>query len=227
MRSVWTLARDERLRSLALDHTAAQIADILGEGLTRNAVIGRASRLGVSIRAGERARAELNSTGLPSPVESGVASAALEGADDAAPVPVRAMAESAPKPARETKRERGERWRARKASTAAPAEYIADPPPVPPAGPMTLLDDRFRLGRNCRWSVGEVEEERRRHLFCAAPVSAFGDVYCAQHAVLARATPAQMAERRAAAKAFADRAAREGRKVVASAAKRGMGRMFA
>ena len=45
----WTEERVETLKRLWLDGaTARQIAEILGEGVTRNAVIGKANRLGLS-----------------------------------------------------------------------------------------------------------------------------------------------------------------------------------
>jgi GcrA cell cycle regulator len=45
----WTEERVETLARLWGDgHTARQIADALGEGVTRNAVIGKANRLGLS-----------------------------------------------------------------------------------------------------------------------------------------------------------------------------------
>ena len=44
--SPWTPERDERLRTLWLDgKSASQIAGALGDGVTRNAVIGRVHRL--------------------------------------------------------------------------------------------------------------------------------------------------------------------------------------
>lgn len=49
---LWTPDRTDRLTKLwALGWTASQIADALGYGLTRNAVIGKAHRLGLPSRA--------------------------------------------------------------------------------------------------------------------------------------------------------------------------------
>lgn len=234
--ATWTLERDERLAALLLDGlSASQIATALGRGITRNAVIGRAHRIGVRFaknKGGGRRSAAQPTAGGPALAVSGVAPTAPAGADEPAPAsPSAPQVEPAPEPSSNPRamaeRARRDDHRARKASSGAPAEHIAPAPPAPPARePMTLLDERFRPGRHCRWPVGEVEGERGRHLFCVAPVPAFGGVYCAHHAEIARARPTQIAERRAAAKAFADLAPKQGRKIVASAERR-LGRALA
>lgn len=75
----WT---DERIAQLKAGWeggmTASQIAEQLGEGVTRNAVIGKAHRLGLEAR--------------PSPVKAG------DEAGDAAPAPVATAAATAPAP---------------------------------------------------------------------------------------------------------------------------------
>jgi GcrA cell cycle regulator len=75
----WT---DERIAQLKAGWeggmTASQIAEQLGEGVTRNAVIGKAHRLGLEAR--------------PSPVKAG------EEVAEAAPAPVAAAAAAAPPP---------------------------------------------------------------------------------------------------------------------------------
>lgn len=205
----WTPERVARLRDLLTVEgaTASQAAAELG--VSHNAIIGKAYRDGIA----------LASAGVGGKRRS------KSDADRFAAYQARLAREREARA--KAAAERRERSAARRMRGCAPADHIAPEPPSRPArAPMTLLDDRFRLGRNCRWSVGEVEGERGRHLFCAAPVPAFGDVYCAHHAEIARARPTQIAERRAAAKAFADLAPKQGRKIVASAERR-LGRALA
>lgn len=49
---MWTDEKTARLRELAPDYSAADISRRLGPGFTRNAVVGKASRLGIRIRGG-------------------------------------------------------------------------------------------------------------------------------------------------------------------------------
>jgi len=75
----WTDERIDQLKQLwEAGLTASQIADKLGGGLSRNAVIGKAHRLGLKSR--------------PSPVKSGEGGTAPEAADAAEPAPVVAAA---------------------------------------------------------------------------------------------------------------------------------------
>lgn len=218
MRQCWTMQMDARLRErLGAGDTAAEAGRALG--MTRNAVIGRAGRLKIRIgRVGDP-----SAPGTERPVAAGLVS-------DGEPA---RCVQSAPDPAAsirlERERARRRAWADRKASGGAPAEHIAREPAAAPSTrePMTLLDERFRQGRHCRWPVGEVEDVPGRHLFCAADVPAFGDVYCGCHAIESRALAATAAARNAAAAKFTEEAARQGRKVAASAAKRSTGRMFA
>lgn len=206
----WTDATTERLRELlAAGMSASRAARELG--CTRNAVIGKARREGIAFTtpgAGGKGRDKTDTERFA------VYQARLAREREA-----RARATA----------ERRERSAARRTANAAPAEHIArEPAPIciGPREPMTLPDIRFRPGRMCRWPVGEVEGERGRHLFCAADVPAFGDVYCAEHARQARATAADMAARRAAAEKFKDEAERAGRKAFAQAGRRANNALF-
>ncbi|MFM7673434.1 MAG: GcrA family cell cycle regulator [Candidatus Fonsibacter sp.] len=52
---VWTPEKTEQLKKLWNEgHTASQIAGMLGDGITRNAVIGKSHRLGLASRANSR-----------------------------------------------------------------------------------------------------------------------------------------------------------------------------
>jgi GcrA cell cycle regulator len=53
----WTPERVEKLLALAKDHSAAEIAEEFGEGVTRSAVIGKLNRMGLGARAGANKKA--------------------------------------------------------------------------------------------------------------------------------------------------------------------------
>lgn len=96
----WTDDRIELLRkSWESGMTASQIAEMLGEGISRNAVIGKAHRLGLQSR--------------PSPVKNGEPHA-----EEAAPAPA-AAAPAAPAPARTDPAAAARAAPARKAARAA------------------------------------------------------------------------------------------------------------
>lgn len=89
----WTDARIDLLRSSwEKGMTASQIAEMLGEGVSRNAVIGKAHRLGLQarpspVKGGEAAIADVVAASVASPVAAPVA---------AAPAATRAVAPAAP-----------------------------------------------------------------------------------------------------------------------------------
>jgi len=160
----WTEERIELLKSLwAEGRSASQIAEILGHGLTRNAVIGKAHRLGLAAR--------------PSPVRTGEAGQAARpaqagGAGDAAP------AEAAPA--------EGERAAGGAATGEAGQSEPAKPQAVRPRarGPqkpprITLLDLNDRI---CKWPIGHPDEPDFH--FCGRPVQP-PFPYCAEHCALA------------------------------------------
>ncbi|WP_416909175.1 MAG: GcrA family cell cycle regulator [Polymorphobacter sp.] len=136
--------------------TASQIAEQLGEGVTRNAVIGKAHRLGLESR--------------PSPVKGG------EEAAPAAKSPAPAAKEAAAKPAEA----------AAPAASSAPAATPAVAKPVAKparrsgkAAKVSLLDLNERI---CKWPIGHPGEPDFH--FCGKPVQA-GFPYCSEHCALA------------------------------------------
>jgi GcrA cell cycle regulator len=187
----WTDERIERLKKMWHDGaTASQIADELG-GVSRNAVIGKAHRLGLEQR--------------PSPVKPGE--------EEEAKKPAPASAAAAPKPRTESP--------APQAATAAPAPaaHAAHParqnrsapemqyrsigpggfirqgpgdqqPPIPPAPPRRLVPakpspevaDKTGLldlnDRICKWPMGHPGEPDFH--FCGQPSNP-GFPYCVQH----------------------------------------------
>lgn len=168
----WT---DERIALLKQyweeGRSASQIAELLGEGLSRNAVIGKAHRLGLASR--------------PSPLKTGEAKA-----EPKAPRPEPKAA--APKPAAPRP--------APAAPAPAPVQADAPARPVPVAPPVsvdpvpaanrgaaprakggrvTLLDLNDRI---CKWPIGHPDEPDFH--FCGKPVNP-GFPYCSEHCLVA------------------------------------------
>ncbi|MBA2918545.1 GcrA cell cycle regulator [Sphingomonas sp. MAH-20] len=187
----WTDERIDQLKSMwEKGMTASQIAEELG-GVSRNAVIGKAHRLGLQSR--------------PSPVR--------EGKDDAvvpAAAPAEPRAETAPRPAPAPRVALPAPERPAPAAAApdappappqpqirsigpggflrqAPGETSAPIPPAPPrrlvpakpspeiAGKTSLLDLNERI---CKWPLGHPGEPDFH--FCGAPVNP-GFPYCVAH----------------------------------------------
>ena len=193
----WTEERIERLKAMwTKGATASQIAEELG-GVSRNAVIGKAHRLGLESR--------------PSPVKPGEEK---EKKAKAAPAPKAAKPAAAPKPApaaaapRETAAESpraavpAQPQQPRQADPQAiqyrsvgPGGFIRQGPgdtqaPIPPAPPRRLVPakpspevaDKTSLldlnDRVCRWPMGHPGEPD--FYFCGQPANP-GYPYCVQH----------------------------------------------
>jgi GcrA cell cycle regulator len=138
--------------------TASQIAEKLGEGVTRNAVIGKAHRLGLESR--------------PSPVKGGE-EASAPAAKPSAPAVAK---ESAAKPAEVPAPAAG--------SPSANAPAVAKPAAKPvkrsgKAAKVSLLDLNERI---CKWPIGHPDEADFH--FCGKAVqNSFP--YCSEHCALA------------------------------------------
>lgn len=161
--------------------SASQIAEALGEGLTRNAVIGKAHRLGLSSR--------------PSPVKTAGAEAGTEadrkGRKAATPATQAAEVQEAEKgsPAPEPASERPAA--VSRPEGAAPEDIPAAPEPasVQPVkkaarassktARVTLLDLTDRI---CKWPIGHPDEPDFH--FCGKPVNP-GFPYCGEHCLVA------------------------------------------
>ncbi|MDR5654551.1 GcrA family cell cycle regulator [Ruixingdingia sedimenti] len=182
----WTDERVETLKKMWADgQSASQIAKELG-GVTRNAVIGKVHRLGLSNRVGGTGRPEDEEPAAEAPVAEAPAPApaAAEAAEEAArPEPVRAAA-AAPAP---------------QAPAAAPAARKALVPagtPLPPQpaqneiSPEALasvreVEKRARkltlmelTERTCKWPIGDPATED--FWFCGLPTQP-GKPYCDAH----------------------------------------------
>jgi GcrA cell cycle regulator len=194
----WTDERIEQLRQMwSNGHTASQIAETLG-GVSRNAVIGKAHRLGLQSR--------------PSPVKASEAEAAEPApkpvADAPAPPPPPAPPKPAPAPAAEPAEPKPAVSVEADAKPAAPAPIVRSigpggfqrqnpheqQSPIPPAPPRRLVPakpsaemaDKTSLldlnDRICKWPLGHPGEPDFH--FCGNPVNP-GFPYCLEHCSVA------------------------------------------
>jgi GcrA cell cycle regulator len=188
----WTEERIERLKKMWQDgSTASQIADELG-GVSRNAVIGKAHRLGLEarpspVRPGEekehRAPAAAAPAPKPAPAERPAPKAAAPAAESPAPAqPAQAS------PRRASAHDMQYR-------SIGPGGFIRQGPgeqqaPIPPAPPRRLVPakpspevaDKTSLlelnDRICKWPMGHPGEPDFH--FCGAPSNP-GFPYCVEH----------------------------------------------
>ena len=176
----WTDERVETLKKMWTEgQSASQIAKELG-GVTRNAVIGKVHRLGLSNRAG----------GAPEPAKAKAADPAPKAEPRAAapkPAPAKAEAKPAPRP---------EPAQAAPASTPARKPIIPAGQPLPPQpsaneiSPEALakvgeVEKRARkislmelTERTCKWPIGDPATDN--FYFCGLP-SQPGKPYCEAH----------------------------------------------
>jgi GcrA cell cycle regulator len=188
----WTEERIERLKKMWQDgSTASQIADELG-GVSRNAVIGKAHRLGLEarpspVRPGEekehRAPAAAAPAPKPAPAERPAPKAAAPAAESPAPAQ---QAHASPR--RTSAHDMQYR-------SIGPGGFIRQGPgeqqaPIPPAPPRRLVPakpspevaDKTSLlelnDRICKWPMGHPGEPDFH--FCGAPSNP-GFPYCVEH----------------------------------------------
>jgi GcrA cell cycle regulator len=156
----WT---DERIAILKRGweggKTATQIAEELGEGVTRNAVIGKAHRLGLESR--------------PSPVKNSDEAPAKPAPKAAAPV---APEVPPPSPRAEP---RVVEARAPEPAAPAPAPVRTKPAGKAKGARTTLLDLNDKV---CKWPIGHPGDPDFH--FCGKPSQA-GFPYCTEHCLVA------------------------------------------
>jgi GcrA cell cycle regulator len=185
----WTEERIDRLKAMWADGaTASQIAEDLG-GVSRNAVIGKAHRLGLEarpspVKPGEEKASKAKAKAAPAPEPAAPeppparkAAAAPERRADAAPAPRQSSSD-------------GMQYR-----SIGPGGFIRQGPgdtqaPIPPAPPRRLVPakpspevaDKTSLlelnERICKWPMGHPGEPDFH--FCGAPSNP-GYPYCVQH----------------------------------------------
>ena len=183
----WTEERIERLKKMWADGaTASQIADELG-GVSRNAVIGKAHRLGLEqrpspVKPGEEKEGKKASAAAASPKPTPKAEAAK---------PAAAAAPATPQPGRAQRLSPQElQYR-----SIGPGGFIRQGPgeqqaPIPPAPPRRLVPakpspevaDKTSLldlnDRICKWPIGHPGEPD--FYFCGQPANP-GFPYCVDH----------------------------------------------
>ena len=185
----WTEERIERLKKMWHDGaTASQIADELG-GVSRNAVIGKAHRLGLEQRPSPVKPGEEKEAKKPS---ASTASASPKSAPKAeAPAATAAPAEAGTQPpARRQLTQQELQYR-----SIGPGGFIRQGPgeqqaPIPPAPPRRLVPakpspdvaDKTSLlelnDRVCKWPIGHPGEPD--FYFCGEPANP-GFPYCVEH----------------------------------------------
>ena len=184
----WTDERIDRLKSMwEKGLTASQIADELG-GVSRNAVIGKAHRLGLKSRPSPVKANEGEAKPAPKPKAKPVEKAAAPRV--AAPAPERSPATAAP-----TQAAPAPRTDMPKIVSIGPGGFMRQGPgdqqaPIPPAPPRCLVPakpspeiaDKTSLldlsDRVCRWPMGHPGEPDFH--FCGEAVNP-GFPYCVEH----------------------------------------------
>ncbi|QNM82770.1 GcrA cell cycle regulator [Sphingomonas sabuli] len=197
----WTEERIERLKTMWHDGaTASEIAEKLG-GVSRNAVIGKAHRLGLESRPSPVKPGDDGSAAkaAPKPRAAKPAPAAAKPAPKAAtppppppPPPAQAKAAPAPQPQPQRAQPKGDNVQYR---SVGPGGFIRQGPgdqqaPIPPAPPRRLVPakpspevaDKTSLldlnERICKWPMGHPGEPDFH--FCGQPSNP-GYPYCVEH----------------------------------------------
>ncbi len=191
----WTEERIERLKKMWHDGaTASQIADELG-GVSRNAVIGKAHRLGLEQRPSPVKAGEEKESKKAAPAAAPAAAAAKPAARAEVPKPAPAAAPAAASPAQSAtpaQRLSPQEMQYRSIGPGGfirqgPGEQQAPIPPAPPrrrvpAKPSPEVADKTSLlelnDRICKWPIGHPGEPD--FYFCGEPANP-GFPYCVQH----------------------------------------------
>jgi GcrA cell cycle regulator len=156
--ATWTDERVETLKKLWGEGlSASQIATEIGGGITRNAVIGKVHRLGLSGRGKAKAAPPARPKAKAAPAPSAPAPAPRPAAI-VAPPPAALAIEAAPEPA---------------------PVAVADEVGLPLSERVTIMDLRESM---CRWPMGDPTKPEFR--FCGAR-SVTGLPYCSHHAQVA------------------------------------------
>jgi GcrA cell cycle regulator len=189
----WTEERIERLKKMWHDGaTASQIADELG-GVSRNAVIGKAHRLGLEqrpspVKAGEEKEVKKPAPAAPAPTASAPKTASK--AETPKPAAASASAPGTPHAPMPPRSAPEMQYR-----SIGPGGFIRQGPgeqqaPIPPAPPRRLVpakpspevaDETSLLDLNdriCKWPIGHPGEPD--FYFCGGPANP-GFPYCVEH----------------------------------------------
>jgi GcrA cell cycle regulator len=186
----WTEERIERLKTMwANGATASQIADELG-GVSRNAVIGKAHRLGLEQRPSPVKPGEEKEAKKATAPAAAVAKPAAPKAEAAKPAPAAPTTAQAPQAGAPQRSAPEMQYR-----SIGPGGFVRQGPgdqqaPIPPAPPRRLVPakpspevaDKTGLldlnDRICKWPMGHPGEPD--FYFCGEPANP-GFPYCVQH----------------------------------------------
>ncbi len=191
----WTDERIEILRKLwEQGNTASQIAEVLG-GVSRNAVIGKAHRLGLQsrpspVKSSEPAEAPASPAAPPAPPAAPPPAAAPPPPPPPPPpaTPVKAAPEPAPAPAPRPQAPAYNPITATGAPLYNPDSPMPQAPPrrLVPAKPSAEIADKTSLldlsDKICRWPLGHPGEPDFH--FCGKPSNP-GFPYCTEHCAVA------------------------------------------
>jgi GcrA cell cycle regulator len=187
----WTDERIERLKKMWHEGaTASQIADELG-GVSRNAVIGKAHRLGLEQRPSPVKPGEEHEVHKPTPAPAAAPPRTTARSDSARAAPA-SPAPAAPNAPAAPHRASGQDMQYRSIGPGGfirqgPGEQQAPIPPAPPrrlvpAKPSPEVADKTGLldlnDRICKWPIGHPGEPD--FYFCGAPANP-GFPYCVEH----------------------------------------------
>ena len=188
----WTEERIERLKNMwAKGATASQIADELG-GVSRNAVIGKAHRLGLEQRPSPVKPGEDKEVKKPAPAPAAAAPKPAPKAESPKPVAEAPAAATAPAPKAPTPSRSSPEMQYRSIGPGGfirqgPGEQQAPIPPAPPrrlvpAKPSPEVADKTSLldlnDRICKWPIGHPGEPDFH--FCGEAANP-GFPYCVEH----------------------------------------------
>ncbi|MBO9378296.1 GcrA cell cycle regulator [Sphingomonas histidinilytica] len=193
----WTEERIDQLKRLwGQGMTASQIADELG-GVSRNAVIGKAHRLGLEarpspVKGGDAAASGGSSPAAATPAPEKAAAPPPRPAPTPAPAPVSPPpAAAAPAPAPTTPQPIVRSIGPGGFQRQAPGEQSSPIPPAPPrrlvpAKPSAEMADKTSLldlnDKVCKWPLGHPGEPDFH--FCGEPINP-GFPYCLEHCSVA------------------------------------------
>jgi GcrA cell cycle regulator len=192
----WTDERVETLRLMWIDgKSASQIAKELG-GVTRNAVIGKVHRLGLSNRSGNGDTPEEETAPQVAPAPEPVIATVEIEANDGTPEP-QVAAPAAPRPLREQPpvarpRVPGQPLPPQPSGSEISAEALANLAEV--AKKARRLSLMQLTERTCKWPVGDPATED--FWFCGLP-SVAGKPYCEAHVAVAFQPMSARRDRRA------------------------------
>lgn len=156
----WTDERIALLKKMWKDgKSAADIAKALAKGITRNAVIGKAHRMGLSGRPVPVKKPEPVSASKKAPVKK-----ALQKKDIPAPVVKKSAASVVS----------GTKHNPLSREVAEPRKFEKEP--IPPGGGVALIDLSERM---CKWPIGDPREDD--FTFCGRGIRN-GTPYCPEHA---------------------------------------------